>query len=72
MQRTLVDLKGRIARLGRLERRFAREVALQRGAEDQLLFRERKQYLGGIQDALAGAEAARVVLTGVVKRMGRD
>jgi hypothetical protein len=35
-----------------------------------LLFRERKQYLAGIQDALAGAEAARVVLEGVVKRMG--
>jgi hypothetical protein len=43
-------------------------VALQRGAGDQLLFREREQYLTAIQDALAGAEAARVVLAGVVKR----
>ena len=39
MQLTVVDLKARIARLERLERGFAREVALQRGAEDQLLFR---------------------------------
>jgi hypothetical protein len=37
-----------------------------------LLFRERRQYLAGIQDALAGAEAARVVLEGVVKRMEGD
>jgi hypothetical protein len=65
------DLKGRIARLGRLERGFAREIGLQREAEDQLLFRERKQYLTAIQDALAGAEAARVVLAGVVKRLER-
>jgi hypothetical protein len=39
-------------------------VGLQRGAEDVLLFRERRQYLRGIQDVLAGAEAARVVLEG--------
>ena len=82
MQLTVVDLKARIARLGRLERGFAREVALERGfarevalereAEDQRLFRECKQYLTAIQDALAGAEAARVVLAGVVKRIERD
>jgi hypothetical protein len=59
MQLTLADLKGRIARLERMVKGLAREVDLQRGGEDLLLFRERKQYLGGIQDALAGAEAAR-------------
>lgn len=61
----------RIARLGRLERGFAREVALQRGTEGVLLFGERRQYLKAIQDALAGAEAGRVVLAGVVKRVER-
>jgi hypothetical protein len=71
MQLTVVDLKARIERLERLERGFAQEIGLQREAEDQLLFRERKQYLTAIQDALAGAEAARVVLAGVVKRMER-
>jgi hypothetical protein len=35
-----------------------------------LLFRERLQYMRAIQEALAGAEAARVVLEGVVRRMG--
>jgi hypothetical protein len=39
-------------------------VELHRGAEDVLLFRERKQYLRAIQDALAGADAAPVVLAG--------
>jgi hypothetical protein len=72
MQLTLVDLKARILRLGRLERGFAREIAPQREAEDPLLFRERTQYLTAIPDARAGAEAARVVLAGVVKRLERD
>jgi hypothetical protein len=57
------------ARIDQLARELAKEVALQKGAEDVLLFRERKQYLRAVQDALAGAEAARVVLAGVVKRM---
>jgi hypothetical protein len=64
MQLELRDLKARIARLDQLARGLAREVGLQRGAEDVLLFRERRQYLAGIQDALAGADAARVVLGG--------
>jgi hypothetical protein len=53
------------------ERGFAREVAQQRGVEGGLLFGERRQYLKAIQDALAGAEGARVVLAGVVRRMER-
>jgi hypothetical protein len=69
MQLTLNDLKARIARLEQLAQGLAREVDQQRGAEDVLLFRERRQYLKAVQDALAGAEAARVVLAGVVKRM---
>ena len=63
------DVKARIERLHRLARGLAEEVRLQKGAEDVLLFRERKQYLRAVQDALAGAEAARVVLEGVVRRM---
>src|SRR5262249_31570082 len=65
----LTDLKVRIKRLEGLAKGLAREVELQRGGEDVLLFGERKQYLAGIQDALAGTEAARVVLAGVVKRI---
>jgi transposase-like protein len=63
------DLKARIVRLEQLAKGLAKEVALQRGAEDVLLSRERKQYLGAIQDAFAGADTARVVLAGVVKRL---
>jgi hypothetical protein len=66
MQLTLADLKKRIGRLNGL----AEEVRLQRGAEGVLLFRERRQYLATVQEALAGADAARVVLEGVVQRMG--
>jgi hypothetical protein len=69
-QLTVADVKRRIARLAELERGLAREIGLQRDEDDGLLlFRERKQYLRAVQDALAGAEAARVVLAGVVKRL---
>jgi hypothetical protein len=70
MQLTLAALKARVERLDRLARGLAKEVGMQKGAEDVLLFRERKHYLWAVQDALAGAEAARVVLAGLVKRMG--
>lgn len=69
MQLGLADLKARIVRLEQLARGLGREVALQRGAEDLLLAREREQYLNAVSDALAGAKAARVVLEAMVKRM---
>ena len=72
MQLELADFKARIERLNQIARGLSREVGLQRGAEDVLLFRERRQYLRAVQEALAGADAARVVLEGVVKRMQRD
>jgi hypothetical protein len=43
------------APLDQLARGLAKEVALQKGAEDMLLFGERKRYLQAVQDALAGA-----------------
>jgi hypothetical protein len=46
-----------------------KEKRVSAGAEDVLLSRERRRHLWAIQDALAGAEAARVVLAGVVKRV---
>ena len=42
MQLTLANIKARIERLDQLARGLAREVDLQRGAEDVLLFRERR------------------------------
>jgi hypothetical protein len=47
---------------------LAKDLALQRG-NDPLLFAELRMYLKAIQVALAGAEAARVVLVLVVKRL---
>jgi hypothetical protein len=69
VQLQLRDLRGRIARLDRLARGLAKEVTMWRGGHDPLLFAERRQYLKAIQDALAGAEEARVVLARVVKRL---
>jgi hypothetical protein len=71
-QLELGDIKRRIERLDQLARGLAKEVGLQRAAEDVLLFRERRPYLRAVQEALAGADAARVVLEGVVKRMEGD
>jgi hypothetical protein len=71
MHLTVVDLKARITRLEQLTRGLAREVEIQSGAEDLLLAQERKQYFKAVQDALAGAEGGRVVLTGVVSLKGQ-
>jgi hypothetical protein len=60
----LAALKGRVAWLDRLARGLGKEVGLQRGAENVLLYREKKQYLAGIRDAQGRVEAARVVLAG--------
>ena len=58
-----------IERLEKLARGFSLEVGRWKGAADPLLYRERRAYLGAVQDALAGVEAARVVLAGVVRRL---
>jgi hypothetical protein len=68
-EKGVADLKARIERLDRLARGFSLEVGRWKGAADPLLYRERKAYLGAVQDALAGVEAARVVLARVVRRM---
>jgi hypothetical protein len=59
----------RIALLDRLARGLAKEAGLWRGDNDPLLFAERRMYLRAIQDALAGADSARVVLARVVNRV---
>ena len=68
-QMELKEIKARIERLDKLARGFSLEVGRWKGATDPLLFRERKAYLGAVQDALEGVEAARVVLAKVVQRM---
>jgi hypothetical protein len=63
------DLRARVARLDQLARGFAKEVTLWKSCNDPLLYVERKAYLGAIQDALAGTEAARVALAKVMQRL---
>jgi hypothetical protein len=66
---TLTDLRRRIDRLEELARGLAKEVVLLNAANDPLLYVERKTYLTAIQDALAGVEAARVVLAKARQRL---
>jgi len=65
----LSHLRGRIDRLDRLARGLAKEVTLWNGANDPLLYLERKAYLTAIQNTLSGAESARVALTKAVQRL---
>jgi hypothetical protein len=66
---TLTDLRRRVERLEDLARGLAKEVVLWKKADDPLLYVERKGYLNAIQDALAGVEAARVVLARARQRL---
>jgi hypothetical protein len=68
----LTDLAARVRRLDELMRGLAKEVALWKVGNDPLLYPERKAYLKGIQDALAGVEAARVVLAKARQRLSED
>ena len=67
----LNNLAKRIERLEQLSRGLSREVTLCRSADEPLLPAERRTYLGGIQDTLAGLDAARVVLVEVCGRIER-
>jgi hypothetical protein len=69
MQLQVADLRRRIARLDWLARGLAKEVTPWKGGNDPLLYAERRKNLKAIQDALADAEVAPVVLGGVVKRL---
>ncbi len=68
----LSDLTARVQRLDVLMRGLAKEVALWKQGDDPLLYQERKAYLKAIQDALAGVEAARVVLAKARQRLTGD
>jgi hypothetical protein len=65
----LEDFKARVRRLDKLARGLAKELTLWKACNDPLLYLERKAYLTAIRNALAGVDAARVVLAGVVRRI---
>jgi hypothetical protein len=62
-------LIARAARLEQLFRGMCREAALWKKDEGLLEFAERRTYLTAIQDVIAGAEAARVVLLRAKERL---
>jgi hypothetical protein len=65
----LPQIKARIERLRQLTLNVGKEVTAQKAPEGLLLPLERCQYLAGLHSGLSGLDEARVVLTGVVKRM---
>jgi hypothetical protein len=58
----VADVDKRVRRLENRTRGLSQEIALWKEGSDPLLYLERRAYLNAIQDALAGIEAARVVL----------
>lgn len=56
------ELRARAERLRILAVGLGKELALWRGKASPLNDRERRQYLRGLQDAIAGAYAARMTL----------
>jgi hypothetical protein len=66
---TAAQLESRKHRLEQLVMGLFREVALLRGAFCPLLYLERRAYLDALQDAIAGAETARVVLAQALQRL---
>jgi hypothetical protein len=65
----LADVSARVQRLDELARGLAKEVSLWKKGDDPLLFLERKAYLNAIQNAMAGAEEARVILAQARQRL---
>jgi hypothetical protein len=69
---TGADLERRIDRLNVLSLGLMRECALWEKADDPLLYLERRGYLDGIHQALAGVESARVFLTKACLRIREE
>jgi hypothetical protein len=62
----------RIERLEQLSRALAKEIVVIGEADDPLLYVERRDYLKGLRDGLAGIESARVVLARARQRWRGD
>jgi hypothetical protein len=66
------DLEQRIRRLNELTKGLGAEVRRWRRGADPLTLAERRHYRDGIQDALAGAEQARVALVQALERLEQE
>jgi hypothetical protein len=61
---TVKEIRARIGRLLELAWGFAAEVKRWQDSDSPLLLGEKREYVRGLYDALAGADEARVVLEG--------
>jgi hypothetical protein len=69
MTMTTSDIVPRVGGLEVLSMGLAQEIVAVRKANDPLLRAERQAYVAGLHDALAGVEAARVVLAKASTRL---
>jgi hypothetical protein len=69
---TVKDMQSRLRRLEELAGGLGKEVALWRASGAPLLPLERRAYLNGVQDAIAGLDQARAVLARVLRRIEED
>jgi hypothetical protein len=65
----LAQIKLRVGLLRELARGLGKEVTLWKGTDGPLLAGERRAYLNGLHDALAGLNNAAVVLDAAVRRL---
>ena len=63
---TRKNMKTRIKRLENLCQGFCQEFREWQSCDGLLLPKERRQYLNGIQDAIAGLDEGRVILSNVL------
>jgi hypothetical protein len=65
-------MQSRLRRLEELAGGLGKEVALWRANGAPLLALERRAYLNGVQDAIAGVDQAHAVLGRVLRRIAED
>jgi hypothetical protein len=65
----LADIRPRGKRLERLSMGLAKDLSIIDAGEDPHWYRERKPYLEGFRQALAGVEGARVILARAAQRL---
>jgi hypothetical protein len=65
------DIAARVDRLTQLSIGLAKEIVSWKECNDPLLYLERKAYLEGIRDALAGIETARIALVTTKQRLAK-
>ena len=69
---TVNSLRARAARLHQLVIGLGQEVARIKKDDSPLLFLERQDYLGRLQDGIAGLDAARIALASALARIKED